>query len=277
MNKFSRVSRAKNLAFQWKKPEIRCENAIKEILDSKGDGDIVRLKAKVLEKSETTSVYSRVMKKDLSKCDVVVADLSGAMVITLWEENISKVSVDNSYCFYEMVVNSFNRKHLNSNKGSTISTCDDVVVSEETRGMAEQLATDEKSSETLTGRILALSIKRLYTCVNCKCKIADIPGKTVFKCSKCELAIRKADMPSSTTSSVVIEDDAGNNIGRFYCPDNAMRSFFTKLAEMQVYSIEKADITELSVEMMEETLLNLQKLKFEIYMTDKVIKGIEHV
>ena len=99
MNKFSRVSRAKNL-------EIRRVNSIKEILDSIGVGDIVRLKAKVLQKSQTTSVYSRVMKKDLSKCDVVVADLGVAMVITLWEENISKVSVDNSCCFYEMVVNS---------------------------------------------------------------------------------------------------------------------------------------------------------------------------
>jgi len=55
----------------------------------------------------------------------------------------------------------------------------------------------------------------------------------------------------------VIEDEQGNNIGRFYCPYNAMH---------------------LSVEMMEEKLLNLQKLmKFEIYMTDNAIKGIEHV
>ena len=100
------------MAFQWKEPEIRRENSIKEILESKGDGDIVRLKAK----SDVTSVYPRVIKKDLSKCDVVVADLSGVIVITLWEENISKVSVNKSYCFFEMVVNSFNKKHLNSNK-----------------------------------------------------------------------------------------------------------------------------------------------------------------
>ena len=203
MKKFSRVSRAKKLAFQWKEPEIRCENSIKEILDSKGDGDIVRLKAKVLQKSETTSVYSRVMKKDLSKCNVVVADLIGAIIITLWEEN--KVSVNNSYCIYEMVVNSFNKKHLNSNKGSSIITCDDLVVPEEVKNITEHMATNEKSCETMAGRILAVSIKRLYTCVNFKCKMAD-NGKTVFKCSKCELAIRKADMSSCITSSVVIED-----------------------------------------------------------------------
>ena len=53
MNKSSRVCRAKNLALQWKEPEIHRENSIKEILDSKRDGDIVRLKMKVLQKSET--------------------------------------------------------------------------------------------------------------------------------------------------------------------------------------------------------------------------------
>ena len=41
---------------------------------------------------------------------------------------------------------------------------------------------------------------------------------------------------------------------------------------MEVYSIEKADVAELSVEMMEETFLNMQKFKFEIVMKDKVIK-----
>ena len=84
-------------------------------------------------------------------------------------------------------------------------------------------------------------------------------------------------MPSSMTGNVVIKDDGGNNMGRFLCPNAVMQSFFSKLAEMEVYSIEKADVAELSVEMMEETFLNMQKLKFEIVMKDKVIKGIEHV
>lgn len=228
MNKFSRVTKAKNLAYQWKEPERRCENYIKEILESKGDGDIVRLKAKVLKKSESTTVYSRLMKRDLKKCDLVVADCSGAMEITLWEEYIDQVTVDSSYCFYEMVVNSFNRKQLNSNRASMISKCDDVVISEEVSDMAGRIGSDEDGSESLTGSILAISIKRLYTCINCKCKIPDIPGKTVFKCPKCELSIKKAEMPSSMTGNVVIKDDGGNNMGRFLCPNAVMQSFFFK-------------------------------------------------
>ena len=43
--------------------------------------------AKVLQISDVTSVYSRITRKDLSKCDVVLADLSGVIVITLCQES----------------------------------------------------------------------------------------------------------------------------------------------------------------------------------------------
>ena len=86
-------------------------------------------------------------------------------------------------CFYEMAVNSFNRKHLNSNKGGSIIRCDNLLVPEQLRDIAEQMGTNEKSCETSAERILAVRIKRLYTCVYCKCKMAD-KGQTVFKCSK---------------------------------------------------------------------------------------------
>ena len=84
-------------------------------------------------------------------------------------------------------------------------------------------------------------------------------------------------MAASTTSNIVIKDDDGNNIGRFYCPNSVMQSFLSKLSEMQLFSIEKADLVELSVEMMEETMLNLKKVKFEVVTKDKIIKQIEHV
>lgn len=134
------------MPFQWKEPEIRRENSIKEILDSKGDGDIVRLKAKVLQKSETTSLFPCYEKgSQLVRCSSCRFERCHSDF--LWEKNISKVSVNNSYCFYEMVVNSFYKKHLNSNKGSNIITCDDLVVPEEFKEIiAEHMATNEGHS-----------------------------------------------------------------------------------------------------------------------------------
>ena len=43
-----------------------------------------------------------------------------------------------------------------------------------------------------------------------------------------------------------------------------MQSFFSKLSDKQLLSIQKADEAELPVEMIEETMLNLKKVKFEV-------------
>lgn len=81
-------------------------------------------------------------------------------------------------------------------------------------------------------------------------------------------------MASSTASNIVINDDDGNNIGRFYCPNAVMQSFFAKLSDTQLFSIEEAALAELSVEMMEEIMLNLKNVKIEIFAEDNVIKEI---
>ena len=53
-----------------------------------------------------------------------------------------------------------------------------------------------------------------------------------------------------------------------------MQSFFAKLSDMQLFSIEEADLAELSVEMMEEIMLNLKNVKIEIVTEDNIIKEI---
>ena len=78
-------------------------------------------------------------------------------------------------------------------------------------------------------------------------------------------------MASSTASNIVIKDD-GNNIGRFYCPNAVMQSFFATLSDMQLFSIEEAALAELSVEMIEEIMLNLRdrlftKLRVELSLS----------
>ena len=80
----------------------------------------------------------------------------------MWEENIDKVNVDNSYCFHLVTVNSFHRKQLNSNRASTISKCDDVVTSEKVSDNAKGLVTNDVSSESVTGSILAVSIETVH-------------------------------------------------------------------------------------------------------------------
>ena len=127
MSKFSRLTPAKNLPFQWKQWEQSSQGTVKEILENKSNGEVVALKAKVLSKSEVSSVHSHMMKKELSKCNIIVADGSGAITVTIWENQIEQVFVDRSFYFQGLKVNCFNKKQLSSTKSTKIDICDDRI------------------------------------------------------------------------------------------------------------------------------------------------------
>lgn len=60
------------------------------------------------------------IKKELSKCDVIVADASGAITAILWDNQIKQVFVDGSFYFQGLRVNCFNKKQLSSTKCTKI-------------------------------------------------------------------------------------------------------------------------------------------------------------
>ena len=274
MNKFSRLSPAKNLPFQWKQRAQCSQGTIKEILEKKSIGEVVAVKAKVLSKSDVSSVYSHAMKKELSKCDVIVADSTGAITVTLWENQIEQVSVDGSYYFQGLKVNCFNKKQLNSTKCTTIEICDDIAVSLESSGAAEELKPREKSVKSLTGTVFAADVRKSFICINCKSKIADIAEKIALKCSNCNLKMRKTDMMCSSTANVIIKTEDSENGGRYYCPHAVIQDIFAKISSADGYTIDK-DVSKLSGDVMEDTLLNVPKLTFIVFSEEKVVKSIE--
>ena len=87
------------------------------------------------------------MMKELSKCDIIVADGSGVITVTLWENQIEQVFVDRSFYFQGPKVNCFNKKQLSSIKSTKIDICDDIAVSLESSGAAEELKPRKKSKK----------------------------------------------------------------------------------------------------------------------------------
>ena len=167
MNKYSRVTIVKNLAFQWKEGADLSETTVKDILESKATGDIVTLKAQVLSKSDVQTVYSRNLRKDLKKCEVVIADTSGAISVTIWEDLIEDIKPQSSYHFQQLKVSFFDRKYLNANKDTKINMCDEHFdLSPDTIKIADDLKANEKVDESITGSILAVDVNRSYTCIN---------------------------------------------------------------------------------------------------------------
>ena len=84
----SKVMVTKNLMFPW--ADLLTPNkqlTVQDICDTMTAGDIVSVKAKVVWKREMETVYSRSMRKEL----IVLADFTGAIMATIWEDTIPHV------------------------------------------------------------------------------------------------------------------------------------------------------------------------------------------
>ena len=149
LNNYSKVVATQRVPFPWKDISADLADAsVKFVLDSCIPGDVVSLKAKVLHKSNEQSVYSYTTKTDLKKCDIIVADSTGPILITLREDAIAKVNTNTSYNFKGLKVAFFNNKYLNTTSQTAVKVLDiDIQLSEEITAAAEEMKPTQKVHE----------------------------------------------------------------------------------------------------------------------------------
>nr|XP_058960511.1 uncharacterized protein LOC131787418 [Pocillopora verrucosa] len=100
------------------------QSEITQILQSAPNGQSVGLKAKVLFKGDKETVYSKHAKKNLTKCNIVVADTTGAITVTLLESQIAEAEQHSCYNFKELKLNWYKKKYLGSSTKTTIEKCE---------------------------------------------------------------------------------------------------------------------------------------------------------
>ena len=231
MNKYSRIEQAKNLAFQWKASNTDgSETTVTQLLQSAPNGQSVGLKAKVLFKGDNQTVYSKHAKKNLTKCDLVVADNNGAITVTLWESQIAEVEEHCCYHFKELKLNCYNKKYLGSSTKTIIEKCENIDIPDTVTSEAVNLKPNEKAKKNITGTILAVEVKKTYICINCKSKIPDAPDTAIIKCPNCKLKSKKCELVSTTTANIMKNDEKGENIGRFFCRHAVQSDLFQAIA-----------------------------------------------
>ena len=67
----------------------------------------------------------------------------------------------------------------------------------------------------------------------------------------------------------MIKDETGENMGRFFFPHDVLRNLFQAIASAPGFDINK-NIDTLAANIMEETLLNVSSLSFQVIMDDKI-------
>jgi hypothetical protein len=272
----SKIMVTKNLTFPWADmSELNKQLTVQDVYDTMTTGDIVSVKAKVVWKGEMETVYSRSMRKELTKCEIVLADSTGAIIATVWEDTIPHVCDQKSYVWSNLKVGFYKRKCLNGTKDCTVTICEDISLSVESSAASEQLKPKKKETEDVTGRIVAVDVNKFFLCMNCKNRLAsaddsDAEGEFI-DCSPCKLRMLKENLDSTVSGSVIIVDESGENLGRFYCQENVLNVMFQSVAETENYNISESNVTQLSRNMITDTLLLSKKVSFKILSTDKLV------
>ena len=158
-NNYSEITVVKNLAFPWNDIPKETSNAttIKDILIKAWEGQYVSVKAKVMFKGESETVFSTAQNKNLKKSDIVIADHTGAIPLTVWEEAVAAIETDHSYLFSKVRVGFFKRKYLNATKTSVFVPCkDEIQLTQETINYVEHLKPNNKNHELVVGKILSI-------------------------------------------------------------------------------------------------------------------------
>lgn len=249
------------------------EATVKIIMDSGKDGKMVSLRCRIKSKSESQRVFSHAFKKDLKKCQLVVADETGVISIMIWEDMISQVDKDKSYVFSNVKVSFFRFKYLNAVKASKVQEISDssILVCEKISKAAAELVPKETESEVISGKILATDVIKVYVCINCKSKISDYDKEDEFlKCHSCKLTMLKQRMSLVVSANIVIEQDS-ESTGLFCSSGHVLSDMFMPISETKNYKINETDVTKLSKKMISETLLWIEQISFKVSKEERAV------
>lgn len=93
-----------------------------KIKDLKNGMKGVSIEAKVMEKSETREVMSRFKDETYKVATAIIADDSGTIKLTLWNDQINQVNVDNTVKIEKGYVTSFRGEiQLNTGKFGSLT------------------------------------------------------------------------------------------------------------------------------------------------------------
>ena len=144
------------------------------------DGDKVNVRVKVIR------IFDKKTGRNLTKQEIIIADKTDA-VLTLWEDDMDSLELDESYSFTKLTVRVFDDDHILSYRkfGGSMSLIEDIG-----DVMEDITDPDEPSIEGVT----IAGVKGLFsfkTCLSCKDKISltrNIRDDDVITCEACNIA-----------------------------------------------------------------------------------------
>ena len=174
-------------------------------------GQIVTVTAKV------TSLYpsKTVGSKNLQLQHAIIADPSGTMKMTLWENFVGSIKQADTYTFRDICVYKDKMSHeicLNTAKsGSTIESAPQFQ---------EVLPLTVLESTTVNGEIIGVNQVASYlSCCKCNKKVDPSPEHAYIECAKCHFKQKQTASKAYWFAQVLFQDTNDGKICRCYSPN----------------------------------------------------------
>ena len=153
---------------------------------------------KVLSKGEAVELGN-----GKTKQEILVADSSGLIIVTLWEEKVDVLDVSKSYKLSDFMIREFNmtKKLTLRRQGSTIEKIPDISDIQDDNDHFKL----DYSNSIFNADIMA--VKQLETfnaCVNCKARVEPQTPPS-GRCSKCGMLQRTDKCPTQVSAQLFIQ------------------------------------------------------------------------
>ena len=146
------------------------------------------------------------MVSDKSKQDVYVADATGSMRLTLWQDDINKLDVNKSYLLKNVAVRSYQKvKYLSFPKEDV--TIEEVSDLGDVCDLEQETVTDPSRRELNDVEVLlVLNLQSYPACITCKAKV-ETTSATLGRCTKCSSMQRLNKCENQVTAKLKIESN----------------------------------------------------------------------
>jgi DNA-directed RNA polymerase subunit RPC12/RpoP/RNAse (barnase) inhibitor barstar len=164
------------------------------------------------------------MEKILQKRDLIVADPTGAMFLSLWDGLVDQVEIQRLYLFTNVKVAFFKKRFLNTTSKSVISVLEESIgLPRKVEERVKILEMPDNNIEKFRGKILSAEVSQTFVCINCKGRIHEDlinNAKSVVKCQQCNLSTLKKNMTNHMMANIIIQAEGDDKTAsvRYHCP-----------------------------------------------------------
>lgn len=177
-----------------------------DTLQTLSNYQVISVKAKVLKRNEPTEI-----KPGLVKQDFTIADGTGIAELVLWQEDINKLSVGESYELEQLMVRSFDGKPFltppKSDPRWTLKKCDNIEITDEP--VIEECDDKNVIENAFVAGVVHVEMK--VSCLSCKASFTSLNVK-VGKCTKCSMSQLLNRCYRSLSAKLVVSTDHGNSL-----------------------------------------------------------------